>query len=71
MAKQKTPKEPRYLTCEETGKQFLYRGVGRPPRFCPEVAERKNKERRAKAQSDKRAAKKKSRADAATEALAA
>lgn len=37
MAKPK--KTDRILTCQHTGKTFVYSGVGRPPKYHPDVQE--------------------------------
>lgn len=35
--KPKTEKPTRMLTCIVSGKQFPYKGYGRPPLYCPEI----------------------------------
>jgi hypothetical protein len=51
---------PRILICEVSGREFEYLGFGRPPRFHPDVAKDRAKQRRAAAYEAKQAAKGKS-----------
>jgi hypothetical protein len=51
---------PRILICEVSGREFEYRGFGRPPKFHPDVAKDRAKARRAAAYEAKQAAKGKS-----------
>lgn len=50
-------KETRMLKCEEMGKLFAYKGYGRPPKFCPDVAKARQVEQRKRAQTKAKAAK--------------
>lgn len=56
----KPAKTDRILTCQKTGRTFVYKGVGRPPKYHPDVvaevraAQRKNSA--AKRKPTKRAA---------------
>lgn len=51
-------KETRMLKCAETGKMFPYRGVGRPPHYCPEVQKRRKAEQQKKARANAKAKRK-------------
>lgn len=53
MNKRINPRE-RELVCARTGRKFTYCGVGRPPKYHPEVAEQVRKEQRSAAQKRKR-----------------
>lgn len=57
MARKPTTNQPRILTCEESGREFEYRGFGRPPKFHPDVAKERAKRRRAATYEAKQAAK--------------
>jgi hypothetical protein len=50
-------KTPSVLICEKTGREFPYRGFGRPPRFHPDVKKEMDRERRAAAYEKRQAAK--------------
>lgn len=59
MARNK-PDTPRILICEATGREFEYRGYGRPPKFHPDIAKERAKQRRQVAYDKRQAAKGKS-----------
>ncbi len=71
----KAPKEtgPRVLKCAKTGREFLYSGVGRPPKYHPDVKKAIDKEARKARYDAKQAASGKSvkRKAPAAEQLAA
>lgn len=50
----KKSKDPRTLTCQRTGRTFVYAGVGRPPKYHPDIQEAVRKEQRSNAQKAKR-----------------
>lgn len=56
MAKSKR-KIPDILICERSGREFPYRGFGRPPRFHPDVKKEIDREKRAAAYAKRQAAK--------------
>lgn len=56
MAKSKK-KVPEILVCERSGREFPYRGHGRPPKYHPEIKKEMDRERRAAAYAAKQAAK--------------
>lgn len=56
MAKKEKQIGPRILTCAKTGKTFEYMGVGRPPKYHPDVVKEVRKSQRGNAQKRKREA---------------
>lgn len=56
MAKSKR-KAPAILVCQHSGREFEYRGHGRPPKYHPEVKKELDRQRRAEAYRAKQAAK--------------
>lgn len=48
--------EKRTLTCIRTGKEFIYLGHGRPPKYHPDVAPIVRAEQRAKAAKNRKKA---------------
>lgn len=67
----KKDKGPRELVCQRTGRKFIYAGVGRPPKYHPDIQESIRKEQRAASQKAKREASKTKRAKAVAETRAA
>lgn len=64
-------REPRFLTCQKTGKQFTYAGVGRPPKYHPAIQAEVRAGQRKAAQKAKREAAKAEKVRQAAQALAA
>lgn len=50
-------KGPRVLTCQKTGRKFEYAGVGRPPKYHPDVRESVRKDQRKQSRKNRAAEK--------------
>jgi len=57
MARNTTPARERILKCKRTGREFAYRGHGRPPLYHPDIVESvRAEQRKASAQKRRKAA---------------
>lgn len=52
----RNPAAARTLTCQRSGRTFEYRGVGRPPKYHPEIAPVVRAEQRKRAARNRRRA---------------